>query len=217
MDSDLDLRRGLELHPARIDRLSTGLKAALAAACAQRQAEVYRAYARRTGARSAGVFDNLLNEIWGDIQCQQASEQEHMKRRDRGVKLVPNLKTSRDIYQAGAELAVLSLLYSSSVLMANKTQHTMYAALQSFVSIDNFLTSRIGKKPQFDRDKPDTIAKVLAHPLTEAEHRRQERDLLELERILPRPEIIEDAVAKLRKRVEIEAKDFLPIISGRGA
>ena len=114
----------------------------------------------------------------------------------------------------GAELAVLSLLYSNRVLVTNKAQDTMYAAHQNFVSIDNFLTSPIGKKPQLDRHKADTIAKVLAHPLTEAEHRRQERDLLELELPSPGPKMIPDAVDKLRKRAEIEANEFLPNIDG---
>jgi uncharacterized protein YjaG (DUF416 family) len=217
MNCDLNFRRGLELHSARIDRLSTGLKAALAAACAQRQAEVYRAYARRAGAANAGAFDNLLNKIWDDIRCQQASNHEHKKWHDRGEKLVPNPKTRSDIYKAGAELAALSLLYSNSVLMTDKTQHTMYAAHQCFVSIDNFLTSSIGKKPEFDKDKADTIAKVLAHPLTEAEHCRQERDLFELEHVLAQSEMIPAAVDELRRRAEIEAKDFLPIIDGPAA
>jgi hypothetical protein len=114
MNPDLDLRRGLELHPARIDRLSTGLKAALAAACAQRQAEVYGAYARRAMAGRAGAFDKLLNEIWDDIRCQQASERDHKERHERGEKLVPNPKTRNDFDKAGAELAALSLLYSNS-------------------------------------------------------------------------------------------------------
>src|SRR5579862_420903 len=113
MNPDLDLRRGLELHPARIDRLPTALKAALAAACAQRQAEVHRAYVRRAGAGRAGAFDKLLNEIWDDIRCQQASEHDHKKWHELGEKLVPNPKTRSDIYKGIAQLAALSLLYSN--------------------------------------------------------------------------------------------------------
>jgi uncharacterized protein YjaG (DUF416 family) len=216
MNRDLDIRRGLELHSARIDRLPTCLKAALAAACAQRQAAVYRAYSRRTGDGNSRAFDNLLSEIWEDIRCKQASEQDHSKWHDRGERLYPSQNAKSDIYSAGAELAVLSLLHSNSVLLTGKSQGAVHAAHQTFESVDNFLTSPIGKKPQFDIDQADALSKLLAHPLTEAEHRRQERDLLELEQILSRPELLPHAVDKLRKRAEIEANDFLPIIEGSG-
>jgi uncharacterized protein YjaG (DUF416 family) len=216
MNPDVELKRGLELHSARIDQLPTCLKAALAAACAQRQADVYRVYSRRTGDGNSRAFDNLLSEIWEDIRCKQASEQDHNKWHERGERLYPSRNAKADIYSAGAELAVLSLLHSNSVLLTGKSQGTVHAAHQTFESVDNFLTSPIGKKPQFDIDQADAIAKLLAHPLTVAEHRRQERDLLDLEEILSRPDLTPDAVDKLRKRAEIEAKDFLPIIEGPG-
>jgi hypothetical protein len=215
MNPSMDLRRGLKLHTARIDQLPTCLKAALAAACAQRQAEVYRVYSRRTSDGHSRAFDNLLDEIWEDIRCKKASEQDHKKWHNRGERLYPSLKAKGDIYLVGAEYAVLSLLHSNNVLLTGKSQGTLHAAHQTFESIDDFLTNPMGKKPEFDIDHADTISKVLAHPLTEAEHRRQERDLFELEQILPRPELILDAVDKLRKRAEIEASEFLPIIEGR--
>ena len=61
---------------------------------------------------------------------------------------------------------------------------------------------------------PEANAKVLAHPLTEAEHCRQERDLFDLEQALLRPDTMADFVNRLRKRAEIEAKIFLPIFDG---
>jgi len=65
---------GLDLHRVRVERLPATLKAALAAACAQRQAGVYRAYVKRTGAGNSETFDNLLNAIWDYISRPQASE-----------------------------------------------------------------------------------------------------------------------------------------------
>jgi hypothetical protein len=206
---------GLELHRARIDRLPTRLKGALAAACAQRQAEVYRAYVKRTGAGDSEAFDNLLNAIWDEIRRPRASEQDHKQWEAGGDKLLSQKKKS-DIYGAGAEFAILSLLYSNDVLTSGKTQDAIYSSNQTFNSIDNFLTSPIGKKPQFDVSKADTNAHVLAHPLNQVEHRRQERDLSELEQAIRRPDTIPDAVDRLRKRSAIEAKDLLPIIDGPG-
>jgi uncharacterized protein YjaG (DUF416 family) len=187
---------GLEPHRARLDRLPTCLKAALAAACAQRQAEVYRAYVRRTGAGNAEAFDNLLTAIWNDIRRGQVSEQDCKQREAGGDKLLSQ-KNKSDIYGAGAEFAILSLLHSNDVLTAGKTQDTIYSSNQTFDSIDNFLT--VGKKPQFDMNQADTNAWVLAHPLIVAEHRRQERDLSEFEQARLRPDTIPDALDRFRK------------------
>jgi uncharacterized protein DUF416 len=204
---------GLELHRARIDRLPVGLKAALAAACAQRQAEIYRAYVKRTGAGNSEAFDHVLNAIWDDIRCPQASEQERKKWEATGYKLLRQ-KTKDDIYTAGAEFAILSLLYSNSALTTDKCQDTIDSANQTFNSIDNYLTCPLDKKPQIDISRADSTAQVFAHPLSRAEHHRQERDLVELEQAVCRPDTIPDVVDRLRERSAIEARDFLPIIDG---
>jgi len=204
---------GLELHRARIDRLPACLKAALAAACAQRQAEVYRAYVKRTGAGNSEAFDNFLNAIWDDIRCSQAFEQDR-KRWEVGVDKLLKQKTKSDICGAGAEFAILSLLYSNDILAAGKTQDAIYSANQTFNSIHNFLTSPIGKEPQFHISQADTTAKVYVHPLSQVEHCRQERDLLEVEQASLRPDTIPAVVDGLRRRSAIEAKEFIPIIEG---
>jgi hypothetical protein len=206
-----DFRRGLQLHAAAIDRIPTNLKGALAAACAQRQAEVYRTYAARTRDGSPKGFDDLLNAIWDDIVFKQASEQEHRKWDDRADNLYPNQKTMIDRFKVGAELAVLSILYSNDVLMTGKTQDTIDSAHQTFGSIRQFLTSSLGQTPQFKLFQPGTYEKVLEHPLTEAEHRRQERDLSEIEQALLRPDTIPGVVDGLRKRAQTDAKIFLPV------
>jgi hypothetical protein len=204
---------GLELHRARVDRLPTGLKAVLAAACAQRQAEVYRAYVNRTGAGASDAFGNLLNAIWDDIRCPQASERDRSKWEADGYKLLRQ-KTKDDIYAGGAEFAILSLLYSNEALTTGKTQDAIDSANQAFNSIHNYLTSPIGKRPQFDISQADSTAQVFAHPLSQAEDRRQERDLFELEEALHRPDAIRDAVDRLRRQSVVEAREFLPIVAG---
>jgi hypothetical protein len=207
----LDLRRGLELHGVTIDRLPINLKEALAAACTQRQGEVYRAYAKSTNDGSAKGFDDLLDKIWNDSAFPQASEQEHKSWEDYAETLYPDQKTKIHRFKAGAEEAILSLLYSNGVLTTGKAQDIIDAAHHAFGSIEEFLTSPLCQTPQFKAHQPDTYAKVLAHPLTEAEHRRQERDLIELEQAIFQPDMIPVVVDRLRNRAKIEAKIFLPI------
>jgi hypothetical protein len=206
-------KRGLELQHAAIGRLPTYLKAALAAACTQRQTEVYRAYARRAETRTSVAFDNLLNAIWDKIHHRQNLEsEEHMEWQGRAEKLYPGDQAKRDVYKGCAQIAVLGLLCTNNVLMTGNIEDTSNAAHEAFMSIYNSLTSSFGQRPQFDPREPDVTAKIFAHPLIEAEHRRQERDLFELEQAFLRSDTIPDVVETLRKRSEIEARDFLPII-----
>jgi hypothetical protein len=206
-------RRGLELHHAEIDRLPTDLKAALAAACTQRQAEVYRAYARRTRTPTSAAFDNLLNAIWEKIRCRQAhGAKEHMEWEGHAERLYPGDAAKPDVYLGRARIAVLALLHSIHVLWTHKAQDTCSAAHETFMSIYNTLTGPIGEKPQIDLNEPNAIERIFAHPLIQAEHHRQERDLHEVQQALLRPGTIPAVVDELRRRSAREAKDFVPIV-----
>jgi hypothetical protein len=217
MKTGLQSKRGLELRHAAIDRLPIDLKAALAAACTQRQTEVYRVYARRTGTPTAAAFDNLLNAIWDKIHRRQGlGPKEHMDWEGRAERLYPGDKAKPDVYQGCAQIAVLALLCSNNVLRTGNTEDTSNAAHEAFMSIYNSLTSSIDQKPQIDLGEPDADARIFSHPLTEAEHCRQERDLFELEQALIRPDTIPNVVDAVRKRSEIDARDFLPLIDRPG-
>lgn len=208
-------RRGLELHRAEINRLPPDLKAALAAACTQRQAQVYCAFARRTGVRAPAEFDNLLSAIWDRIKSRQGLDsEEHMSWQRRAESLYPGDEVD-DLHTGNAQIAVLALLHSNNVLWTQAAQDTCSAAHETFMSIRHFLTNAIGRTPQIDLGRPGATEKIFAHPLIEAEHRRQERDLDDVQQALLRPSEIPAVVDKLRRRSASEAKDFLPIIETR--
>ena len=209
-------KRGLELYHAEIDRLPTDLKAALAAACTQLQAEVYRAYARRTGTGASAAFNNLLDAIWEMIRRRQShSAKEHMEWESRAERLYPGHAAKPDVYRGRARIAVLALLHSNNVLWTHKAQDTCSAAHETFMSIYNTLTGPIGEKPQIDLNEPNAIERIFAHPLIAAEHRRQERDLYEVQQALLRPNTIPAVVDELRRRSVVEARDFVPIIEAQ--
>jgi hypothetical protein len=215
MNSGSRHRRGLELQHALIDKLPIGLRAALAAACTQRQVEVYRIYARRTGVRTSAAFDKVLDAIWNQIHKGQRFETgEDME--TRAERLYPGKEAKGDMYKGCAEIAVLSLLHSNYVLVAGKAEDTCSAAHEAFSSICNFLVSSIGKEPIINRRDPDAFEKISAHPLMKAEIFRQERDLREVQQALLQPSTIPDVVNSLRKRSEIEARGFLPLINHPG-
>lgn len=64
-------RRGLESRLDEVGRLPISLKAGLAAACTQRQAEIFRVYMLRTGSLDASGFARLLSAIWRKIRQQE--------------------------------------------------------------------------------------------------------------------------------------------------
>jgi hypothetical protein len=217
MNSNSRFKRGLELRHAAIDRLPTDLKAALAAACTQRQTTVFRTYTRRAGIRTSAAFDNLLDAIWDRIRHRQrpdADAKEHVDWQARAETLYPGKDAKNDIYKGCAQIAVLGLLCSNDVLWTGNTASVANAAHEAFMSIYNSLTSSIGQKPQFNLREPDALEKTFAHPLIEAEHLRQERDLFDLEQALLQPDAMPDVVDILRRRSETEARDFLPIVHG---
>jgi hypothetical protein len=204
------MRLGLKLHETAIDRLPTSLKAGLAAACTQRQAEAHRACKRRTDG-SAKEFDDLLERIWQDACSLQASEQEHKQWRAVADKLIRSKDNKNDMYDASVQYVLLSVLYTVRVLMNGKTEDTIHAADRAFESIREFLIGSHCKTPEIDIDDPDRVQKVMAHPLTRAEHQRQERDLFEVEQAVLRGEKTPSIVERLRKRAELEAHSFIPI------
>jgi hypothetical protein len=207
-------KRGLELHRAEIDRLPPDLKAALAAGCTQRQTEVYRTFARRTGVRTSAEFDNLLRAIWDKIKNRQRLDpKEHMNWQRRAESLYPRDEVD-DLLTGNAQIAVLALLHSNNVLWTQKAQDTCSAAHETFMSIRHFLTNAIGRTPQIDLGKPDATERIFAHSLIEAEHCRQERDLHEVQQALLQPNTIPAVVDELRRRSVVEAKNFLPTING---
>jgi hypothetical protein len=201
---------GLKLHKPEVNRLPISLKAALAAACTQRQAEAFRVCKRRTDG-SAKEFDDLLERIWEDARSPQASQQERKRREATAEKLLQTKDNRSDMYQPNVECVLLSLLYTNDVLMRGQAEDAIYAADHAFESIWNFLTSPFCKEPEIGDAHPDEVPKVMAHSLTQAEHLRQERDLFESQQAVLRGEKISSIVERLRKRAELEAHSFIPI------
>jgi hypothetical protein len=180
-DSVWDVTKPADIEAALSKRRCDGVNAlwlshgnaALAAACTQRQTEVYRIYTRRTATPTSAAFDNLLKAIWDKIHHRQGlGAKEHAEWQDRAERLYPGEQAKHDVYKGRAQIAVLGLLCSNNVLMTGNTEDTRNAAHEAFMSIYNSLTSSIGQKPQIDLDEPDADARSFSHPLTEAEHFR---------------------------------------------
>jgi hypothetical protein len=203
---------GLELHADALDRLPANLKTVLAAACTQRQAEIFRIYAGRAKAKTSHTFDEILDSVWRDESSRAIPHRELVELEILGKKLMPSNKVRHSIYQANAECAVISLLRCIRVRISGQTRDVILAAAQSFDSIDSFLTNPIGRTPEIDIAKPGADILVANHPLMLAEHQRQEKDLSELQEAATDPSDIADAIDKIRNRAVGDEKAYLPII-----
>jgi uncharacterized protein YjaG (DUF416 family) len=202
------MQLGLELHHQQLELLSENLKVALSAACAQRQEKMYSVFAERSKTGDLALFTRALDSMWREVLADQRSRNDFKILDDQVTALIPSPVARHGIYMAHAEFAVLSLAYCISARVSGNSSDVIHAARQCFESIDNFLLSPTEKTPEIDQSHPNFEAQILTHPLMQAEHLRQERDLSDVQHA--NVDTMPSVIAQIRQRAEIDSKSFLP-------
>ncbi len=101
--------------------------------------------------------------------------------------------------QTYAENAATSVVYALRCRQTGKSEEALWAARRAYETLDTFVINT----EDIDTNIPGVEARMLSHPLIQAELGRQQRDLDELQRG-------EVTVQGLQKRAKAEATDFLP-------
>lgn len=209
-----NMKLGLELHKDELDRLPAGAKMILAAACTQRHAVNYHTFAGGRGSRRSKQFDAILEAIWRDIGYNKLSRGQLERLLSRAEQLVPHEGPYAGYGQFAAE--ALIICFDAAMLHGDSVQ-VLYIAKRAFESIRAFLLKTCSTlRLPGGRLHPDAEAMVDAHPLTLDEHRRQERDLNDVKRMVEERCSIVDIVEHLEKRSKAEsrAEALIPIRSG---
>lgn len=163
----------------QLERLPAKLRAAFAAACAQRLLPAYEAFAKKSHRGDARRLASILERLWSDLQGFPLPEAELGAQLEACMSLIPAEDDAPWIEeQAGAEDAGAAVAYALRARAGGKSQEAAWAARRSYEAIDHHLTHRAG----IDPSAPGGEERLRRHPLVQAELTRQRRDLEDLRR-----------------------------------
>jgi hypothetical protein len=188
----------------RIDPLPPQLRAAFAAACAQRQLPNYIRAAAVNQIGGPGDPARILSELWESIES-NAFELKKLKR-DRAA-----CERIIDDYYDGmfegfefAEDAVASLIYALDTACSRSSQDAMWAAERAHHALFDYIVKR------FDLDPGEAAVRsqIDAFPIMQAEMSRQQADLLDLHAAAQAPGNEAAVIARIKRRAESDAASF---------
>jgi hypothetical protein len=145
----------------------------------------------------------ILNELWNDIE-NGSSDPSKLKR---GVEICETLIPNDDVsYFDGYEYvedAMVSLVYAVESELKEGTEEAVWAAEKARASLFRFVERLVG----YAESRAD-MARIDAHPLMQAELRRQEADLADLQSAARHPGNEPAIIARIRRRAEADSEFF---------
>ena len=182
-----------------LDGLPKQLRAAFAAACAQRQYPNYVKFAQRVRNGDANVLARILEELWNAIEG-GATKSSLQKELDLCMSLFPNDEQQAMSGAAQADNAVASTAYAIRTQLTGDTQEAAWAARRACDALDAYIVSHLNRGI-IDRALERRIA---SHPLIQSELGRQRRDLVELGVKIKHEGDNQALISEFRRRAEQE-------------
>ena len=190
---------------ARLARLPSKLRVAFAALCAERQLPNYIRFSERSGLGNPNVLKHALESIWEDVQGRPLTKAELETLLGRCMALIPSGEEDTEEETAYAEDAAASLAYTISTRLTDDPQEAAWAARCAYTAVDHFIMSQIDSMI-VTREHQRFI---LSHPLVQAELRRQQADLKDLELASAETSLPASVISDLRDRARRDAEFFL--------
>jgi uncharacterized protein YjaG (DUF416 family) len=192
---------------AQLDRLPQQLRAAFAAACAERVFPAYVRYSQESGRGDPETLRAALSRLWDDLTGDPVSEQELNANAKRCLALAPKEDVDPWVDSLpGAQDAVITLVHALEASWKVGSQEAVWSARCAYDAIDRFV--------RFDDSGMVVTAneqRLLEHPLVQAELVRQRRDLDELLGV--RDVDVKESAARLRHRAREESTTFFEVAS----
>jgi uncharacterized protein YjaG (DUF416 family) len=160
-----------------IERLPRQLRAAFAAACAQRMLIAYSKFTTRTGRGNPLALKEILNHLWRDLVENCMSDTEIVAAIDSCMKLIP--EEGKDPYVPGqlvADDAPSAAVYALECHRSGSAQEAAWAAQ----CICETLEEHVMRQENISINTVDLDDRLFSHSLVQAELARQQRDLREL-------------------------------------
>ncbi|HEY3176230.1 MAG TPA: DUF416 family protein [Candidatus Polarisedimenticolia bacterium] len=160
-----------------LNRLPPKLRAAFAAACAQRLLPAYDSFARKSHRGDSLRLASILERLWSDLQGHPMPKEELSANLATCMSLIPAEDDAPWFEeQAYAEDAGAAIAYALRALAGGDSQEAAWAGRRAYEAVDHHLTHRVG----IDASGPGGEEQLRLHPLVQAELSRQRRDLEEL-------------------------------------
>jgi uncharacterized protein YjaG (DUF416 family) len=156
----------------RLDRLSRNSRIAFAAASAERLLPAFDAFWRRDNAGPAPLR-SILDSVWADASGELSLGADIDAQLETCMALIPDDDDDEwSEAQPYAEDAASAVAYGLRTIQSGgAAQEAAWAARRAYEAVDHFVTHRLGIE---DEDA------IVAHPLMQAELRRQRQDLDDL-------------------------------------
>lgn len=184
----------------KLGQLANGARVAFAAACAQRLSASYAKFSTQTGRGDEVALNGILTRLWNDLNGSQMSDEDLDAMIAACMELVPKEDDGPwSMEQAAAEDAASALVYALRCRRSGQAKEAAWAARRAYEATDHYVINT----ENIDTETPGAEARILSHPLVQAELRRQQRDLDELQ-----DETV--TVDGLRERSVAEAATLLP-------
>jgi uncharacterized protein YjaG (DUF416 family) len=160
-----------------VERLSVIDRAAFAAACAQRLAPSYAKFSKRSDRGNPAALGKILSRLWHDLTRSEASDVELAALLETCMGLIPQDDDGEWVMeQAAADDAAAALAYAIRCRRAGKANEAVWSARRAFEALYHYVINH----EQFDVNEAGAEARILSHPLIQAELSRQNRDLRDL-------------------------------------
>jgi hypothetical protein len=190
---------------ARLARLPSKLRVVFAALCAERQLPNYIRFSERSGWGNPNILKEALESIWQDVQGQPLTKAQLETILERCEPFIPTGEEDTKEETAYAEDAATSIAYAIEARLTDDPQKAAWAARRAYSAVDHFIMSQIDSTRVTREDEQF----ILSHPLVQAELRRQQADLEELELASAETSLQASVISKLRDRARRDAEFFL--------
>jgi len=192
------LRFDTEALGTRLASLAWPGPVTFATACGQRLLTGYEQYVSASGDGDAETLREALSALWTSVAGTAETPDFGQLARECEA-LVPNLLEEWTLAGQYAEDAVTAVIYALRCAETRDPRLAVVSAQRAYESVDAILQYEL----DFDYSESGAEQQMLAHPLTQSEFQRQERDLAKLE-AAANPEELRAAARHLRELAEAE-------------
>ena len=190
---------------ARLARLPSKLRVVFAALCAERQLPNYIQFSKRSGWGNPNVLKDALESIWQDTQGQPLTKAELETILERCMASIPSDEQDTKKEPAYAQDAAASVAYAIGARLTDDPKEAAWAARRAFEAVDYFVMSQIDSTTIMG----EHLRFALSQPIVQAELRRQQADLQDLQLASAEKSLWASVISKLRDRARRDAELFL--------